>query len=282
MCLQHGAAVVGGEVVRACPVKEGGVAAVGHVVGAGLRVCDVIRQGEGGVVERRRGGVNNEVVSGRGSEVFEAACRERHGGVRLLCGDDGGGFGGGAVGDMQAGRAGGAKGGDDATRRTARAEDEDAGAGEADAVFLQGEAEAAAVGVVAAEFAVFLPQGIDGFGEARVGAGLCAEAVGGFFVGQGDVEAAPAVGKELGNDGGEVFCFGEDAVVAQVDAVRLREGGVDVRRAGMGDGVADYGAAVGCGWGVVSHFCGAVFAISMSKVKMFSGVLDWRYSAMAA
>jgi len=158
----------------------------------------------------------------------------------------------------------------------------DPGHVEGNAVFLQGEAEAATVGVVAAEFAVFLPQGVDGFGEARVGAGLCAEAVGGFFVGQGDVEAAPAVGKELGNDGGEVFCFGKDAVVLQVDAARLREGGVDVRRAGMGDGVADYGAAVGCGWWFVGHFSGAVFAISMSKVKMFSGLLNWRYSAMAA
>ena len=131
---------------------------------------------------------------------------------------------------MQAGRAGGAEGGDDATRCATGAEDEDVFAGERVGVLVfEGVAQAAAVSVVAAEFAVFLPQGVDGFGETRIGAGLCAEAVGGFFVGQGDVEAAPAVGKELGNDGGEVFCFGEDAVVAQVDAARPREGGVDVR-----------------------------------------------------
>ncbi len=109
--------------------------------------------------------------------------------MRLLRGDDSSGFGGGAVGDVQAGRAGGAEGSDDATRCAAGAEDEDMFAGERVGVLVfEGVAQAASVGVVAAEFAVFLPQGVDGFSKTRISASLFAEAVGGFFVGQGDVE----------------------------------------------------------------------------------------------
>jgi hypothetical protein len=98
-------------------------------------------------------------------------------------------------------------------------------------VLLQGEAEATSVGVVAAELAVFLPQGIDGFGRCGIRRGAAAEAVGGLFVGNGYVQPAPAVGKETGDDDGKVrLICGEDTVVAQRNAARGGESGVDFRR----------------------------------------------------
>ena len=161
---------------------------------------------------------------------------------------------------MQGGRGGFTQRQDDATRRTARAEDEDAGAGEADAVFLQGEAEAAAVGVVAAELAVFHPQGIDCFRGSGIRRGALAEAVSGLFIRDGYVQPAPAVGKEAGDGGGKVrLVCGEDAVVAQRNAARGGESGVDFRRARVGDGVADDGAVVGHGYFVCSS-CAASLA----------------------
>ena len=97
-------------------------------------------------------------------------------------------------------------------------------------VVLQRGAEATAIGVVAAELAVFHPQGIDGFGGGCIRRGAVAAAPGGLFEGNGDVQPAPAVGKEAG-DGGGKFCFitGKDTVVAQVDAARGGESGVDLR-----------------------------------------------------
>ena len=229
---EHTVAVVRGNLLRRCPGEEWRAFAVLHIVGAARGMGDVGGQGKRGVAEAGRGGVDDEVVGRERGEVGETVGGKRHGGQRLLAGDDGLGVGERAVGKMQRRRLRLAQRQDDAARRTARAKDEDARAGEGDTVFLQGEAEAAAVGVVAAEFAVFLPEGIDRFCRRGVRRGAVAEAVGGLFVGDGNVQPAPAIGKEAGDDGGKVrLVFSEDAVVLQRNAARGGKSGVDFWRA---------------------------------------------------
>ena len=95
-------------------------------------------------------------------------------------------------------------------------------------IALQRQTQAAAVGVIGAQFALVHPQGVGGAGALRIRTAAAGERKSAFLEGQGDVEAAATVGKELRDNGFKILVLGKNALIIEGDAVVAGKALMDV------------------------------------------------------
>ncbi len=150
-----------------------------------------------------------------------------------------------AVGDHELRGSGREQRADDPAGRPARAEHEDAAAGQRHMLIRREVADQAdPVCVVAAQPAGDEADRVDGAGRVDGLAALVDERKRGFFVRHGHVHALAARGREAAHCRLEVLGLGVDRLVRELLLRLAREQRVDQRRAAVVDGMPDHGIAI--------------------------------------
>ena len=220
--------------------------AVAQVHRQGAWTDDAHRQRQHAVIAAGRGGIDDAVEHAVAAQVVPVA-RMHAAGLAERVHQRVGAFGM-AVDDIEFADARVQQRRRHAVRGAAGAEKQGAATAQVQCLALGEVAhQAGAVGVVADPVGAVEGQRIGRAGDARAFTQSRAQRGGGLLVRQGDVGAAAAGGGEHAQCVGEGLRRHVDRLVAHRHAELARERGVDARRQGMRDGMAEHGVAGGNG-----------------------------------